>query len=209
MLLEEDDIETVNTDENSPHVATKKVLVSSDDTLRMKEELLQVREELRKTKEDSDSNLNKLKYMMADFDNYRKQLERQVVTKTMENKAELLLKFLSIRDDYVRALEIAKQSKVEVVLEGLEGILKNFDRLLKSEGVMEIETLGTPFDPNVHDAISFANRDDLPENAVTKEIRKGFMLDNKVLRPSLVEISKKIVKNTINDTEKSEKGTEN
>ena len=44
---------------------------------------------------------------------------------------------------------------------------------------------------------------------VTDEIRKGYMLDNKVLRPSLVEISKKIVKNTVNDTEKAEKGTEN
>ena len=197
----EDDVETIHTDENSPQVAEEKVLVSSDDLFRAKEELLQVKEELRKAKEDSDSNLKKLRYMMADFDNYRKQMERQVVTKTMENKAELLLKFLSIRDDYVRALEIARQSKVEVVLEGLEGILKNIDRLLKSEGVMEIETIETPFDPNVHDGISFAYRDDLPENTVTKEIRKGFMLDNKVLRPSLVEISKKIVKNTVNDTE--------
>ena len=199
----------MHTDENGPQVAAEKVSASSDDIFQVKEELFQVREELRKAKENSDNHLNKLKYMMADFDNYRKQMERQVVTKTIENKAELLLKFLSIRDDYVRALEIAKQSKVEVVLEGLEGILKNFDRLLKSEGVMEIETIETPFDPNVHDAIGFAYRDDLPENTVTKEVRKGFMLDNKVLRPSLVEISKKIVKNTVNDTEKSEKGTEN
>ncbi|NAL77379.1 nucleotide exchange factor GrpE [Nitrososphaera sp. AFS] len=205
----EEDIETMHTDENGPQVAAEKVSASSDDIFQVKEELFQVREELRKAKENSDNHLNKLKYMMADFDNYRKQMERQVVTKTIENKAELLLKFLGIRDDYVRALEIAKQSKVEVVLEGLEGILKNFDRLLKSEGVMEIETIETPFDPNVHDAISFAYRDDLPENTVTKEVRKGFMLDNKVLRPSLVEISKKIVKNTVNDTEKSEKGTEN
>ena len=87
--------------------------------------------------------------------------------------------------------------------------MKNFDHLLKSEGVIDIETLETPFDPNVHDAISFSYHDDLPEGTVTNEIRKGYMLDNKVLRPSLVEISKKIVKNTVNDTEKAEKGTEN
>ncbi len=206
---EEDGIETSHTDEKSLKAAAEDALTSNDELLQMKDELFQVKEELRKAKENSDNNLNKLKYMMADFDNYRKQIERQVVSKTMENKAELLLKFLSIRDDYARALEIAKQSNVEVVIEGLEGILKNFDRLLKSEGVMDIETIETPFDPNVHDAISFAYRDDLPENTVTKEIRKGFMLDNKVLRPSLVEISKKIVKNTVSDTGKSEKGTEN
>jgi molecular chaperone GrpE len=203
------DIEITHNAENSPQAASEDILGSNNDIFQVKEELLLVKEELRKAKENSDKSLNKLKYMMADFDNYRKQMERQVASKTMENKAELLLKFLSIRDDYARAIEIAKQSKDEVVLEGLEGILKNFDHLLRSEGVMEIETIETPFDPNVHDVISFAYRDDLPENTVTNEIRKGFMLDNKVLRPSIVEISKKIVKNTVNDTEKSEKRTEN
>jgi molecular chaperone GrpE len=176
----------------------------------LSEELKYVKEELSKFRESSNNNLNKLKYLMADFDNYRKQMEKQVASKVESSKAELLLKFLSIRDDYLRALEIAKQSKSEgVVLEGLEAILKNLDSLLSSEGVIEIETVGTPFDPNIHDAISFSYRDDVPENTVTGEIRKGYMLNNKVLRPSLVEISKKIVKNIINDTETIEKETRN
>jgi molecular chaperone GrpE len=176
----------------------------------LSEELKYVKEELSRVRESSQSNLNKLKYLMADFDNYRKQMEKQVASKVESSKAEVLLKFLSIRDDYLRALEIAKQSMSEgVVLEGLEAILKNLDSLLKSERVMEIETIGTPFDPNVHDALSFSYRDDVPENTVTGEIRKGYMLNNKVLRPSLVEISKKIVKNIINDTETIEKETRN
>jgi molecular chaperone GrpE len=176
----------------------------------LSEELKYVKEELSRVKESSQSNLNKLKYLMADFDNYRRQMEKQVASKVESSKAEVLLKFLSIRDDYLRALEIAKQSMSEgVVLEGLEAILKNLDSLLRSEGVMEIETIGTPFDPNIHDALSFSYRDDAPENTVTGEIRKGYMLNNKVLRPSLVEISKKIVKNIINDTETIEKETRN
>jgi molecular chaperone GrpE len=186
------------------------ILTMKDELVAANEELSFVKEELRKARESSANNLNKLKYMVADFDNYRKQMDKQVASKIEENKAELMLGFLNIRDDYVRAVEIAKQSKAEpVVVEGLEGILKNFDHLLKSEGVIEIETVETPFDPNIHDAISFSYRDELPESTVTDEIRKGYMLDNKVLRPSLVEISKKIVKNTVNDTEKAEKGTEN
>jgi molecular chaperone GrpE len=72
---------------------------------------------------------------MADFDNYRKQMEKQVDSKVELNKAQLLLKFLGMRDDYLRALDMAKQSKSEgVVLEGLEAILKNLDSLLRSEG---------------------------------------------------------------------------
>ena len=168
----------------------------------LRAELESVKNELRKAKESSESSLNKMKYLMADFDNYRKQMEKQVASKAESIKAELLLKFLNIRDDYLRALSVARQSKSEqiVVIEGLEGILKNIDSLLASEGVREIEAVGTPFDPNVHDAIAYSARDDVAENTVTAEIRKGYMLNSRVLRPSLVEISKKIIKNSVNDT---------
>ena len=176
----------------------------------LKEDLAILKEELLTARKSSDNNLNKLKYMMAEFDNYRKQIEKKIDSKIESGKAELLLKFLSLRDDYLRALEMAKQSKSEaVVIEGLEGILKNFDSLLKSEGVIEIETIGTPFDPNVHDVIGFSHEEEIEENIITKEIRKGYMLNNKVLRPSLVLISRKIVTNTANDTQKIEKEAEN
>ena len=167
----------------------------------LRAELESVKNELRKAKEFSESSLNKMRYLMADFDNYRKQMEKQLASKAESIKAELLLKFLNIRDDYLRALSVARQSKSQqaVVIEGLEGILKNIDSLLASEGVREIEAVGTPFDPNVHDAITYSARDDLAENTVTAEIRKGYMLNGRVLRPSLVEISK-IVKNSVNNT---------
>ena len=173
-----------------------------EDVEALRAELESVKNELRRAKESSESNLNKMKYLMADFDNYRKQMEKQLASKAESIKAELLLKFLNIRDDYLRALSVARQSKSEqgvVVIEGLEGILKNIDSLFASEGVREIEAVGTPFDPNVHDAIAYSARDDLAENTVTAEIRKGYMLNGRVLRPSLVEISK-IVKNSVNDT---------
>jgi molecular chaperone GrpE len=169
----------------------------------LRAELESVKSELRKAKESSESSLNKMRYLMADFDNYRKQMEKQLASKAESIKAELLLKFLNIRDDYLRALSVARQSKSEqggVVIEGLEGILKNIDSLLASEGVREIEAVGTPFDPNVHDAIAYSAQDDLAENTVTAEIRKGYMRNGRVLRPSLVEISKKIVKNSVNDS---------
>jgi len=167
----------------------------------LRAELESIKSELRRAKESSESSLTKMRYLMADFDNYRKQMEKQLASKAESIKAELLLKFLNIRDDYIRALSMAKQSKSdkEVVIEGLEGILKNIDSLLTSEGVREIEAIGTPFDPNVHDAIAYSERNDLAENTVTAEIRKGYMLNDRVLRPSLVEISK-IVKNSVNDT---------
>lgn len=181
----------------------------NDDKLDNKVELFQLREDLRKARDSADDSLNKLRYMVADFDNYRKQTEKQVSSKIEASRAEILLKFLNIRDDYLRALNMIKHDNPDaVIIEGLQGILKNFDNLLSSEGVVEIESVGTPFDPNIHDALNFSYSDRLPENTVTNEIRKGFMYNNKVLRPSLVEISKKIVKNTVNATETLEKDSD-
>jgi molecular chaperone GrpE len=162
-------------------------------------EIAELRKQLASAKEAAEGNLNRLRYLMADFDNYRKQTEKQVAARTESIKAELLLKFLNIRDDYMRAIEGARQKSEPAVIQGLEGILRNIDSLLSSEGVVPIEAVGTPFDPNIHDAIAFSSKDsNIPENTVTAEIRRGYMLNGKVLRPSMVEIARKIVKN--NDT---------
>jgi len=194
--LENEDGEIISEQPQEEHIV-------EDDPEELRKELQSARQELQKAKEFSESTLSKMKYLMADLDNYRKQTEKQIASKSESIKAELLLKFLNIRDDYVRALSVARQSKSEpVVIQGLEGILKNIDSMLASEDVMEIETVGTPFDPNVHDAIAYSDNDELPENSVTTEIRKGYMLNGRVLRPSLVEISKKIVKNSVSDTTK-------
>lgn len=188
--MEKDD-ETVEKTEDGP---------VEQDLESLSAELQSVKDELKKARESSDGSLSKIKYLMADFDNYRKQMEKQAASKAESAKTELLLKFLNIRDDYLRALSVARQKSEPVVIEGLEGILKNIDLLLYSEGVREIETVGIPFDPNVHDALAHSARDNLEENTVTAEIRKGYMLYSKVLRPSLVEIAKKIVKNSVSDT---------
>jgi len=197
-------IEDLQSDEGQDSKREKQGREQVEEELELlRKELDSTRDELRKAKEFSESSLNKLKYLMADFDNYRKQMEKQAGSMAESAKAELLLKFLNIRDDYLRALSVAKQGKSEnVVIEGLEGILKNIDSLLASEGVREIETVGTPFDPNVHDAIAHSARDDVEENTITSEIRKGYMLNSKVLRPSIVEIAKKIIKNSVSDTNK-------
>ena len=171
----------------------------------LKEELKKTKIELEETKKKAETNLNKLKYMMADFDNYRKQIEKQMVSTIESNKSNLLSLFLTVHDDYQRAFDIIKKNKDldEVFINGLDGIFKNLDNILQSEGVIPIETIGKIFDSNKHDVISFTYNDDLPENTIINEIRKGYMLNDKVLRASLVEISKKkknIMNNNIDES---------
>jgi molecular chaperone GrpE len=102
-------------------LADNNLKLKEEELTTTKEELASIKEELQKTRELADNNLNKLKYMMADFDNYRKQIEKQFASKIESNKAELLLKFLNIHDEYLQALTMAKQSKAEaVVIEGFK-----------------------------------------------------------------------------------------
>jgi len=159
----------------------------------LNKELNKTKIELEKTKEESEITLNKLKYLMADFDNYRKQIEKQMNSTIETNKANILAKFLNILDDYERALDVIKKNQDidPVLIDGLDGIIKNFYSALLSEGVIKIETIGTLFDPNKHHIVSFSYTDNKDENIITEEIRTGYMMNDKVLRPSLVIISKK------------------
>lgn len=133
-----------------------------------------------------------IKYKLAEIDNYRKQIAREseiIVRKEIE---KFLTKLLDLRDDYIRAIDVTKKSdSPSIIVNGLESVLKNLDSILKEEGVEEIDALGKSFDPNIHEAVSFVDNDVYPENTITAEIRKGYMLKDRVIRPSLVEVSKK------------------
>jgi molecular chaperone GrpE len=160
--------------------------------------------ELEKEREVSEKNLSKLRYLMADFDNYRKQMQKQVESKVEENRGQLFLKILKIYDDCVLALETLKNGQYDsTVVGGIQGIMTNFEVFMKEEGMAEIESMNTPFDPNVHDAIGFVTNDLAPENTIVEVVRKGYMLNNKVLRPSSVILSKRTVTNKdINENDK-------
>jgi len=160
--------------------------------------------ELEKEKEVSEKNLSKLRYLMADFDNYRKQIEKQMESKIEENRGQLFIKILKIYDDCILALETLKNGKYDsTVIGGIKGIMTNFEGFMKDEGLVEIETMGTPFDPNVHDAIGFVSNELVPENTIMEVVRKGYLLNNKVLRPSSVILSKRTVTNKdINEKDK-------
>jgi len=160
--------------------------------------------ELEKEKEVSEKNLSKLRYLMADFDNYRKQIEKQMESKIEENRGQLFIKILKIYDDCILALETLKNGKYDsTVIVGIKGIMTNFEGFIKDEGLVEIETMGTPFDPNVHDAIGFVSNELIPDNTIMEVVRKGYLLNNKVLRPSSVILSKRTVRNKdINEKDK-------
>lgn len=177
----------------------------------LEKELIDVKKELTKAQELAKDYLDKLRYTLADYDNYRKQMERQLELKIESAKAEFLSKFVNIKDDFIRTIEIANNDKLDkTVMDGLNGILKNIDSILAAEGLKTINAIGELFDPNKHDVISITYDDKMQDNTIIKEIRTGYLFNNKVLRPSLVIISKRKnidnAHNINNTSDKSEDG---
>ena len=193
-----------NTNESNRNLETE--LSIEDVTAELKE----TREDLEHYRKLYDDTFNKLKYSLADFDNYRKNIEKQNALRVLSVKADILSTMVNFREDFVRALDTLKHHKVDIsILEGLTNILKNIDLFLEKENVLEIKALNNVFDPNFHEIIGFSYvEDDKEENIITKEIRKGYLLNDRVLRPSLVEVSKKIIKNIDNDNKEDTKGDE-
>ena len=131
----------------------------------------------------------KLKLVLADFQNLNRKTQSNIENGVNSKINEFALDFLKIYDDFIRAKEVFFESKINS--EGLDSILKNMDSLLKKYHIEPIDALGEIFNPNFHEAISIINDSDLDDNTITKEIRKGYISHERVIRPTLVEISKK------------------
>jgi molecular chaperone GrpE len=154
------------------------------------DEVVSLREQLRQEQDKSKEHLNKLLYAQADFENYRKRLEQEVDSRIDAGKARLLRDMLTIVDELELALKAAKNAESgSAVSEGLEIVLKKFRDLLASEGLSKIEAIGKKFDPALHEAVERVPCDDKEEGTVLEEIRQGFTLKGRLVRPSIVKIA--------------------
>ena len=126
---------------------------------------------------------------MADYQNLERKTKSDIEKGVNTKIDQFMLKFISIYDDFIRAKTILAEQKVNV--SGLESILKNMDSLLSEYNVKPINALGEIFDPNLHEAVSVIEDSTLDDGTITKEIRKGYISQNRLIRPTIVEISKK------------------
>ena len=131
----------------------------------------------------------RLKRSLADYQNLERKIKSDIENGVNIKIDKFMVSFLQIYDDLVRAKNVLVNEKINV--EGLEGILRNMDSLLEQYDILSINSLGEIFNPNLHEAISVIEDETLDEDTITKEIRKGYISHNRVIRPSIVEISKK------------------
>ncbi len=159
--------------------------------------ILELKELLAKEQQNLASCEEKLKHSLADYQNLQRKTNSDIQNGINAKIDQLMKNFLSIYDDLVRGKTAFKDENVNV--EGLESILKNMKSLLSENGITPINALGEIFDPNLHEAVSVIEDPTLDDGTITKEIRKGYISQNRVIRPSIVEISKKSSLNKSSD----------
>jgi molecular chaperone GrpE len=134
--------------------------------------------------------LNRLKYLQADFENYKKRAKREMEEIADYGNEDLILEFLVVVDELELAIQNSEESKVpEGLVDGLKMILKNIHRILEHQGVTKIEAVGEPFDPTKHEALSKVAVEGHEEGTIVEEIRKGYTYKGKVIRPSIVKVA--------------------
>ena len=176
-VITEEKIETSNSEDESKHM---------DDTEQISEDLPKL---LELEKQKVSQSEEKLKHVLADFQNLSRKTQSDIENGVNSKINEFMLDFIKIYDDFIRAKEVISESKINA--DGLNSILKNMESLMQKYNVTPIEALGEIFNPNYHEAISIISDSTLDDNTITKEIRKGYISHERIIRPTLVEISKK------------------
>lgn len=143
--------------------------------------------EITALRDERDALKDRIARLQAEFDNSRKRevKERQDARDYATQSA--VEPFLGVMDNF--ALALKAQGSVEQLRAGVDLILKQMEEALRGLNVQPVETVGAQFDPRVHEALSSEERQDVPDHQVIEEIRRGYKLRDKLLRPALVRIA--------------------
>jgi len=140
-------------------------------------------------KRRSEEYLARLKYAQADIENLKKRYDRQIEEVKKYCTEPLIIELLDVVDELELAVKSGRSNNsVEAVIQGVEMTLKKLKKVLENKGVSPIECLGKPFDPSKHTAIAKTEEDGAQGCKIIEEVRKGYTLREKVIRPSIVKV---------------------
>ncbi len=161
----------------------------------------QLEEALEHEREKSGDLLRRLQYLQADFENYRKRVEKEMGDVKKFSNERLLSDLLTVKDELDLAFAKARETKQSpVLLEGVGMIQKRLQNILSKEGVERVPGAGSMFNPDYHEAaLRVVSNEE--EGTVMEEVRAGYMLKGRVLRPSIVKVAGK---NIVEENEQAE-----
>ena len=141
----------------------------------------------------------------ADYQNYRKRMAREVSDARRFGLIETVTPFLQVFDVFDMAMKAAEQSdNVAALKQGLEMILAQYGKVLEELGVQKFDAVGAAFDPQLHDAFSYENSDDVADGIIIRQWNCGYKLGDKLLRPARVVVSSGPAKEEKSDPESAD-----
>ncbi len=150
--------------------------------------------ELKKKAEERDTYFDQLLRTKAEFMNYQKRVVKEHESTAQFAVQNLILDFLLELDNFDRALKLADNSKdFDKFVEGIKLIEEQLFKVLGKYGVESIETVGKAFDPNLHEAVMEEENNEMPHHTIVDEFQRGFLLKERVIRPSNVKVSKRTI----------------
>ena len=147
----------------------------------------QLKAELEQVKQERAQLVDRVARLQAEFDNARKRAEREKVEFRDFAVGQVVEQFLPVVDNFELALKAT--GSADQLRAGVELIVKQMEEILRGLQVQPVAAVGEEFDPRVHEALGTVERDDLPDHHVAEEIRKGYKLRERLLRPSLVRVA--------------------
>jgi molecular chaperone GrpE len=150
---------------------------------------LSLEEQLAAANARADENYGKFLLAVADFDNYRKRMQRDFDSLVSSRRRMLIERFLPVLDNLERALQ--SNADGDTLRGGIEQTLRGFEALLAGEGVRAIDVKGKPFDPRVAEAIGTSAANDETDDTVVEVAEKGYTLGDELLRPAKVIVAKR------------------
>jgi molecular chaperone GrpE len=145
------------------------------------------RAEMEQLKGERDQLVDRLARLQAEFENARKRAEREKAEFRDYATGNVVEQFLPVVDNFELALKA--NGTAEQLRQGVELIVKQMEEVLRQLQVSPIATVGEAFDPRVHEALGSVERDDLPDQHVAEEIRRGYKLRERLLRPAMVRVA--------------------
>ena len=147
----------------------------------------------RKEKDQRDQKIEELtdqvRRQMAEFDNFRKRTDREKATMFDMGKRDVIEQILPVVDSFERGLGDMKEESEDPFRQGMQKIYRQLTKALEELGVRTIEAVGKPFDPNFHNAVMHCEDESAGENIIVQEFQKGYMLNDVVIRHSMVKVA--------------------
>lgn len=151
------------------------------------EQEVQTNSDLESTQKELEETVDRLKRVMAEFENYKKRNSKEKEMLYNSILSDIIASFLPVVDTLEKAC--VAETKDESMKQGIELVVKQINDIFTKFGVETIETVGAPFDPEVHEAVSSVQDDTLGEKIVKEEFRKGYKIGSKIIRHAMVVVA--------------------